>query len=62
MRTFGETERFANLTVPKWPANEANGWEMTAVAAKVLDAPGAYRTPNDTGFFFMLLNDVRLLP
>jgi hypothetical protein len=59
LRAFGEAEHFANLTVPKWPAEEVDGWEMTAVAAKVLDAEGAYRTPCDTGFTFMLLLDVR---
>lgn len=50
VRTFGETEDFAALTIPLWPAAETDGWEMTAVAAKVLDAQGAYRTPDETGF------------
>ena len=59
MRKFGETERLANLTVPLWPADEVDGWEMTAVAAKVVGAQGAYRTPKDNGFTFMLLMDVR---
>ncbi len=58
VRTFGEAETFANLTVPKWPADEVDGWEMTAVAAKMLDAQGAYRTNDDNGFTFMLLMDV----
>ncbi len=58
LRAFGEAEGFANLTVPKWPADETDGWEMAAVAAKVLDAQGAYRTPCDTGFLFMILKDV----
>jgi hypothetical protein len=59
VRTLGETEDFASLTVPLWPAAEVDGWEMTAVAAKVLNAQGAYRTPGETGFTFMLLDDVR---
>jgi hypothetical protein len=59
VRAFGEAEHFACLTVPKWPAEEADGWEMTAVAAKVLGAEGAYRTPGDSGFSFMLLKDIR---
>ncbi len=58
VRTFGEAETFANLTVPKWPADEVDGWEMTAVAAKILDAQGAYRTSDDKGFTFMLLTEV----
>ena len=56
--TYGETEDFANLTVPLWPAAEVDGWEMTAVAAKILNAQGAYRTPGETGFTFMLLDGV----
>jgi hypothetical protein len=59
VRDFGEAENFANLTVPKWPAEAVDGWEMTAVAAKVLGASGAYRTPNDTGFTYLSLMDVR---
>lgn len=59
VRTFGETEDFAALTVPLWPGEEADGWEMTAVAARILSAQGAYRTPGDNGFTFMLLDAVR---
>ncbi len=58
VREFGETQRFPNLTTPKWPATEEDGWEMTAIAAKVLNADGAYRPPSKSGFLFMLLMDV----
>ena len=59
VREFGEEEGFANLTVPKWPATEEDGWELTAVAAKALNADGAYRTPSEAGFLYLLLMDVR---
>lgn len=59
VREYGEAKDFANLTVPKWPAEEVDGWEMTAVAARMLGARGAYRTPGENGFTFMLLTDVR---
>jgi hypothetical protein len=59
VREFGEARDFANLTIPKWPAAEVSGWEMIAVAASVLDARGAYRTPGETGLMFMLLMDVK---
>lgn len=59
VRAFGEAESYACLTVPKWPAEEEDGWEMTAVAAKILGAEGAYRTPGENGFSFLLLNDIR---
>lgn len=59
VRTFGEAKDLAALTVPLWPATEVDGWEMTAVAARILDSAGAYRTPGENGFTFMLLDDVR---
>ena len=58
VRDYGEGKDFASLTVPKWPGEEVDGWEMTAVAAHLLDAEGAYRTPSETGFTFMLLMDM----
>jgi hypothetical protein len=60
VRDLGEREEYPHLTVPKWNAEEADGWDMAAVAAHVLNAAGVYRTPGDTGFTFMLLSDVRL--
>jgi hypothetical protein len=56
---FGEARDFPNLTVAKWPAEEADGWDMAAVAAHVLNAAGVYRTPGDTGFTFILLTELR---
>lgn len=62
VRAFGETEKLACLTVPKWPADEVDGWEMTAVAAQVLGARGAYRLPGETGWTYMLLQDMKRVP
>jgi hypothetical protein len=56
---FGEARDYPNLTVPKWPAEETDGWDMAAVAAHVLDVAGVYRTPSETGFTFLLLTEVR---
>jgi hypothetical protein len=56
---FGEDRDFPHLVVPKWPAEEVDGWEMASVAAHVLGASGVYRTPGDSGFTFLLLSDVR---
>ncbi|RVU39139.1 hypothetical protein EOI86_07780 [Hwanghaeella grinnelliae] len=58
VRDFGEAHRFAKLTVPMWPADEVDGWEMSAVAVKLIKAKGAYRAPGKTGFTFMSLKDV----
>ena len=59
VRKLGESRDFPHLLIPKWEANEVDGWEMAAVAAHVLSAAGVYRTPGDTGFTFMALSDVR---
>ena len=32
---------------------------MTSIAAYLLDAKGAYRTPDDNGFTFMIFTDVQ---
>jgi hypothetical protein len=52
---FGEERDFPHLIVPKWIAEEADGWDMAAVAAHVLDAAGVYRSPSDNGYTFLLL-------
>jgi hypothetical protein len=59
VRDYGEQEDFLPLTIPKWPGTEADGWHMAAVAARIPGADGAYRTPSDYGFTFMVLHDVR---
>jgi len=59
IRDFGEKRDFPHLTVPKWPAEEADGWDMAAIATHILDAHGVYRTPGDTGFTFLVLTEVR---
>jgi len=60
VRDFGEVHGFPRLTTPKWSAEEVDGWEMTSIAAHILNARGAYRTPDDTGFTFLVITDVRL--
>ena len=59
VRTFGEVHGFAKLTTPKWPGDECDGWAMTAIAAFILRAQGAYRAPNDNGALFMVLRNIR---
>ena len=59
VRRFGEAHDIAQLTTPKWPADATDGWEMTSITAYVLQAKGAYRTPRDRGFTYMILTAVR---
>lgn len=41
-----------------WQGDETDGWEMTSIAAFVLGAVGAYRSPGDDGFSFMIMTSV----
>ena len=54
VRMFGERENIADLKGAKMPDQEHLGWEMTAIAAKVLGAKGAYRCPGDNGFLYVV--------
>lgn len=57
---LGESKDFPYLTVPEWPAETVDGWEMAAVAAHVLDALGVYRGPDgDRCFAYLLLTQVK---
>src|SRR5258708_27575319 len=40
---FGEANSFHQLTSPFLDADEYTGWQLTAVAAHILNAPGADR-------------------
>lgn len=59
VRDFGEKDDFLALTVPRWPANQEDGWHMAAIAARILNAEGVYRTPTDSGYLWMVLHEVR---
>lgn len=59
VRDYGKEHGFTQLTGKKWHAHEVDGWEMTAVAAFLLKARGAYRSPKENGLTFMVMTDVR---
>jgi Family of unknown function (DUF6882) len=61
VRKLGERKGFPRLTVPKWRAEKAGGWEMSAVAAHVLDARGVFCSPGEGFYGFMVMTDVRRL-
>ncbi|BEP94104.1 hypothetical protein KW843_21535 [Acidovorax sp. sif1233] len=58
---WGDERGFAPLTVPRWEADETDGWELAGVAAQVLGALGVYRAPTQNGFLFMALMSLRAL-
>lgn len=61
VREFGMENSIRKLVEPKWTAVEADGWEMAAVSAAILNAKGAYRCPNKSGALFVIYTDVRFV-
>ena len=62
VKDFGQENRFPRLTIPKWHAEEADGWDMTAIAAHLLNGKGAYRICQKDRIMFLLIRDIRRLP
>ena len=58
---FGKAEEIAVLTTDRLPDDEYLGWEMTAVAARLLGGKGGYRCPDDDGFLYVIYSDLRLV-
>ena len=58
VRDFGQTNGFDKLTSAFLDADEFTGWEMTAVAAHILDALGAYRFPTEQGYCYLLYRKI----
>lgn len=54
VRRFGEEHGLTALTEEKWPADELDGWAMTNVSARLLNAEGAYRCPGENGALFVI--------
>ena len=59
VRAFGEAQRIPELTEAELPDDEYFGWGMTAVAAKLLEAKGAYRCPSENGFVYVVYSSIR---
>jgi hypothetical protein len=55
---YGKSNNYEKLIKKKWLADEYDGWEMTAVAAFILKAKGAYRFPFEEGFAFIIFKEI----
>jgi hypothetical protein len=60
VKAYGEQFEIEKLLLPKWAGTENDAWAMTALAAKLCDAQGAYRGPAGSTFVFMTFGDVKL--
>lgn len=59
VRRYGERFGIPRLTEREWAAERDDAWEMTALAARILNARGAYRTEDRDGVTYLLLTSVR---
>lgn len=61
IKDYGNKRNFEKLTNRKWTADEADGWEMTAIASYILKTKGAYRVPTSDKklFSFMIFKNIR---
>ena len=59
VRAYGDRHGIEQLVTAKWDANPADGWEMTSISAYFLGAIGAYRTPGERGFEYMVITAIR---
>ncbi len=58
VRNYGTERSFERLTTSSWHGHETDGWEMTCIASYLLQAAGAYRTPKESGFTYMVMTNV----
>ena len=63
VRAYGARQGIAKLTQAQWPATLDDGWCMTAIAAKLLRAESAYRSPDKQGgAVYLILTDIHWAP
>ena len=53
-REFGRKEGLHLLTTAMLPDDESLGWKLAAIAARLLNATGAYRCPSGKGFVYVV--------
>ena len=59
VQVFGEVRGIEKLTSAQWAADVVDAWEVTQIAAVLLDAEAIYRAPMDHLRVFMLLRGIR---
>jgi len=59
IREHGEDRGYLKLAAACWVADESDGWDMAALVTYLLRAQGIYRSPEDSGFSFLVLTDVQ---
>jgi hypothetical protein len=60
LKEYGGANKLKQLTEEKWEGEMNDGWKMTALAAKLLRAEGAYRGPAGKLYVFMVIRDLKV--
>lgn len=60
VREYGTQHKIERLTTPNWPGEEADGWEMAAVANRICERNSVYRGPAGTSFVFFTFGTVQI--
>jgi uncharacterized protein DUF6882 len=58
-KKYGVQKGIWQLAESTWLADEVDGWEMTSITAMLVNAKGAYKTPDENGSMFMVFTDIR---
>jgi len=59
VKEYGEQHHIYKLVEPRWEATEDQGWDMTAIAAYIHKAKGAYKFPSDKIMTFAVFTGIR---
>jgi len=62
VKAYGEKNKFEKLTERKWPATQADGWQMTAISNYLLKGKGVYRPPFGQGATFVVITAIKTVP
>jgi hypothetical protein len=60
VKAHGESHGFARPTRPSWPATPEQAWQMTAVAARLCEHPGAFAMSAGPLQKFLVFREVHL--
>lgn len=59
IKAIGEDLGLKQLVAGRWSGTEVDGWEMTSVLAKNLNAIGVYRTSSESSFCYMVITKAK---
>ena len=61
VKEFGDQNNIDALSNPKWEATLEDAWDMTAIAARILKARGAYSFLSDDIRVFVIFKSLKIL-